>query len=560
MTAYRMGSLLLGLVVLVAMIVLGACVPGAARTGQAPPEPGIDGQERVHEAQALINKREFAQAEAILVEVVERSPRNAAAWFMLGYAQHAQGKLREALEAHEQASKSPQYRGRALYNVACVRSLLGEVDAAFEALKEAVESGFNDRELLQKDTDLANLRKDPRFIAMFPPLLRGSDAFVEPTRVIHEIESPDGSAEFGWVARRLGDLDKDGTSDFVVTAPAFAQHAGRAYVYSGKGARLLFHHTGEPGSRLGNGAGDAGDVNSDGTPDVIVGAPAASKGRALVLSGKDGQVLLTLQGDTVNGQFGYKVAGLGDLNGDEFGDVAVTTLGGTGKAQVFSGRDGSLLAELSGEAEGDKFGSAVAGKAGMLVVGAQDAGEADRGMIYAFRWVAGKFEPAWQIAAQRSSNDLGQMFASFPGDLDRDGIDDVFVSDFADKPSGRALVVSGSTGRSLWEWQGTELGEGFGTSVSDAGDVTGDGIGDLIIGSWQHGTAARSGGRATLYSGSDGKVVRTWTCRQAGDTFGFDATGIGDVDGDGTADLLISSAWSDIAGPKSGRVFALSGK
>jgi hypothetical protein len=80
----------------------------------------------------------------------------------------------------------------------------------------------------------------------------------------------------------------------------------------------------------------------------------------------------------------------------------------------------------------------------------------------------------------------------------------------------------------------------------------------LIVGAWQYAGAAASGGRAYLYSGKDGTLLKTYTCRIPGDTFGFDAVSLGDVDADGTADFLITSAWSGVHGFHSGRVFVLS--
>ena len=71
--------------------------------------------------------------------------------------------------------------------------------------------------------------------------------------------------------------------------------------------------------------------------------------------------------------------------------------------------------------------------------------------------------------------------------------------------------------------------------------------------------AATSGGRVYLYSGRDGHLIETYTDRIPGDTFGFDAVGIGDVDGDGAVDFLITAAWSGVHGNHSGRIFIVSG-
>jgi hypothetical protein len=119
-------------------------------------------------------------------------------------------------------------------------------------------------------------------------------------------------------------------------------------------------------------------------------------------------------------------------------------------------------------------------------------------------------------------------------------------------------VHSGKTGRRLLTLTGETAGEGFGTCPAPAGDVDGDGHADLIVGSWQYAGAAVSGGRAYLYSGKDGRLLATYTCRIPGDTFGFDAVGMGDVDGDGTVDFLITSAWSGLHGFHSGRMFLIS--
>jgi hypothetical protein len=90
--------------------------------------------------------------------------------------------------------------------------------------------------------------------------------------------------------------------------------------------------------------------------------------------------------------------------------------------------------------------------------------------------------------------------------------------------------------------------------------VNRDGFDDLVIGAWQYAAAAPSGGKVYLYSGKDGSLLRTITGRVPGETLGFDATGAGDVDGDGVIDLLLTSSWSNVNGFRSGRMFIISGK
>ena len=50
-----------------------------------------------------------------------------------------------------------------LYNVACGFALIGQKDKALDYLGRAVAGGFNDRRLLETDTDLASIRETDGF-------------------------------------------------------------------------------------------------------------------------------------------------------------------------------------------------------------------------------------------------------------------------------------------------------------------------------------------------------------------------------------------------------------
>jgi hypothetical protein len=155
------------------------------------------------------------------------------------------------------------------------------------------------------------------------------------------------------------------------------------------------------------------------------------------------------------------------------------------------------------------------------------------------------------------------MFLSVVGDIDADGSPDIYASDWANsakgRSTGRIYVHSGKDGRQLLTLTGEAAGDGFGIGIADAGDVDRDGHADLVVGAWQEASAALSGGKVYVFSGKDSSLLRTITGRLPGETFGFDTTNLGDVDGDGTPDFLLTSAWSGINGFQSGRVYIVSG-
>ncbi len=531
--------------------------------------------DEVRKGQALVQAKDYDGAIKILEEFLRtqgNQPRPGA-WNVLATAYRFKGDYDKAIEAYSKVMSSPQFAPQTRYNSACLYALKNDKDQAFKLLQQLRESGSFDMSLALSDDDLKSLRSDPRFDKLIPKREEFANPFVEKVRIIHEWTGEAKGDQFGWIARRIGDVDGDRVNDFVTSAPTHlidGKPAGRVYVYSGKSGKLLWTQTGPSGGRLGIGIEAAGDVDADGVPDVIASAPGA--GKAYVYSGKDGKILLTLGAGDPSEAFGRHVSGTGDINGDGHSDVIVGAPGnnaagqGAGRVYVFSGKDGSVLLTLDGERAGDAYGSAVAGykdkRYAFVIVGAPNAGPKNGGRVYVYPGLTQK--PKFTIDSDDTGAQLGAMFLSVVGDVNRDKVPDIYASDFSNNAkgnsTGRIYVVSGVDGRRLLTLTGESANDGFGIGPADAGDVNHDGYDDLIVGAWQHSSAAPSGGKVYLFSGKDGSLMRAFTCRIPGDTFGFDATEIGDVDGDGAIDFLLTSAWSGINGFQSGRMFIISGK
>ncbi len=548
-----------------------AAVGAAAIAAQSPekPEPAPAKPATLEEARAQLRSGDFAAAAGTAAAVTAKEPGNGQAWLVLGSARQQAKQLDEALAAYTKAAGIEATAPQGSYNAACIQALLGNRDEAFKWLARAGATRKIDMTQAAFDPDLATLKDDPRLASLMPSPDELRDPFVEKTRIIHEWDGEAAGDQFGWIARDIGDVDGDGIHDFTTSAPTSRTDAGRVYVYSGRSGKRIWVRSGDPGDKLGIGVEAAGDVNADGIPDVVAGAPGA--GKAFVYSGADGSTLVTLEAGKKDENFGRHVSDVGDVNGDGHADVLVGAPGArnsddTGRAGLYSGSDGSLLLDLHGENAGDQFGSTVGGRKDkdhlFLIAGAPHAGPANRGRVYVYTDLSGK--PRWVFDADETGFAFGFMFVSVVGDVDADGVPDIYATDFADSAngprSGRVYVFSGKDGSRLLTLSGESAGDAFGIGVADAGDVNHDGHADLIIGAWRYSAAAPSGGKTYLYSGKDGSLIRAWTCKVMGDTFGFDATGMGDVDGDGTIDLLVTSAWSAVKGPRSGRVFVISGR
>ena len=354
----------------------------------------------------------------------------------------------------------------------------------------------------------------------------------------------------------------------VVAVPARAQTT--LYTFNGDSV----------GDFFGVSVSGAGDVNGDGFADLIVGAAqddnnGADAGSARVLSGLNGSVLYTFNGDSPFDFFGVSVSGAGDVDGDGYADLIVGARGDdnngerSGSARVFSGLDGSILYTFDGDSAADTFGASVSGAgdvngdgfADLIVGAAQDDNNGfSSGSARVFSGLDGSILFTFD---GDSAIDLFGISVSGAGDVDGDGFADLIVGARRDDnngdSSGSARVFSGADGSVLYTFNGDSPFDFFGGSVSGAGDVDGDGFADLIVGAHLDDNNGTDSGSARVFSGLDGSILYTFDCDSAFDQFGVSVSGAGDVNADGFADLIVGAFQDDNNGDRSGSARVFSG-
>jgi len=312
----------------------------------------------------------------------------------------------------------------------------------------------------------------------------------------------------------------------------------------------------------------AGDVNGDGRPDLMMAAPGAATGEA-----NSGAVYVTLSAPASTPL---------DLAGPRSTVWRIDGAAGSGLAQTTS-NDMPALA-FAGDVDDDGFGD--------LIVGAPSAADgARKGQAWI---VYGSAAPTdlqlatpgtranhFTGASTTGSGSTGQSVRGL-GDVNGDGVDDVGITEGLNgSTDGVVYVVFGAAGvradldlaaLNSRGFRITGLRDEFRRlAVSDAGDVDGDGLADVLVGAKDTTVGADAyAGRASIVAGratttdvdltTPANVLATFDGGAANMQVGVSLARLGDVNGDGRSDLLVGAAKaSGSGGGGTGRWFLVFG-
>jgi hypothetical protein len=349
------------------------------------------------------------------------------------------------------------------------------------------------------------------------------------------------NANFGYSVSSAGDVNGDGYDDVIVGAPNYnggQTSEGGAFLYYGSPTGLATSpgwaaESNQASAAFGVSVSSAGDVNSDGYDDVVVGAPYYDKGqtdegRAFLYYGSPTGLATsagwTAESDRAWAFFGVSVSSAGDVNGDGYDEVVV-------------GADG--------------YGSADEGWA-FLYYGSPT------GLATSAGWTAKPDQAVSSFAFSVSS----------AGDVNGDGYDDVIVGayryDSGQTNEGKAFLYYGSptglTTSAGWTAESDQASASFGWSVSPAGDVNGDGYDEVIVGAPDYDNGQMDEGRAALFEGSaagpEGSPSRSAESNQNFASFGYSVSPAGDVNGDGYDDVIVGAYRYDHGQTDEGAAFA----
>ena len=302
------------------------------------------------------------------------------------------------------------------------------------------------------------------------------------------------------------------------------------------------------------------DINGDGYDEILAGSSfwAADgttdtrfTGKVEVVSGQDYSVLKTFEGSQTGDRIGTTVRVVGDLDNDGIEDFAYgeNGTGLKGRVTVISGASLTPLYSVDGTSAYEEANAIAHGVGDLNNDGINDLLiTANNYAVSSTDYRAGKIYARsgvdgsllYTLEGSIKLNNLGKTTA-FIGDINNDGYDDFAASKTEPDYTTNVLIYSGQDGALLHTLNGEHAWDRFGQSISSAGDINHDGHNDFIVTAPTHSSPSDSlTGRVYLYSGKDFSLLNTLD-GQPNERLGSYVLGHTDINDDGIDDFAISS-------------------